>query len=150
MMNCKKSRKARYLTIGAIVAAVGLTTAGVVYASDKDCSFGGSGKHGGGHQSSMMGGAHQGMMKLFDPDGTGKIDIKQAEGVLKDEFVKFDADKDGKLGIDEFQGLWAEHSRPMMVRMFQRHDADGKGYLTPDDFTDKVKRMMSYTNGLNY
>lgn len=150
MSNCTKPRKTKYLTLGALVALVGLVAAGGVYASGKgdgyNCSsYGGPGygRHGGGY-GMMNSGMRESMMRFMDPDGSGKIDIKQVEARLNEQFAKHDANKDGKLSVDEFQTFWNEHTRIMAVRKFQRHDVDGKGYLTPEDLTNHVKQRLSW------
>ena len=61
----------------------------------------------------------------------------------KASITKYDANKDGQLSLDEFQGLFNEIMRQRMVRMFQKLDRDGDAKVTEAEITRRVDRMMA-------
>jgi len=48
--------------------------------------------------------------------------------------TEFDSDKDGRLTLTEFQGLWLDRMHERMVDQFQRLDADGDAVITDAEF----------------
>ncbi len=49
-------------------------------------------------------------------------------------FDELDAKKDGKVTPDEVAAYFQSHAAPWAQAFFKRLDADGKGYVTKDDF----------------
>jgi hypothetical protein len=98
-----------------------------------------------GHKSMGIhhGGHGMRMMERFDNDGDGKVTAEEMVAVRDKAMANYDANKDGNLSIDEFQGLWLEHMRPRMVRHFQRLDADGDAKLTQVEMKKIMQRIMS-------
>ncbi len=110
-------------------------------------AHGGMGMMGGG--MGMMGG-RMGMMapgpfrmfERFDLDGDGKVTRQEAEKVRAEQLSKFDGNGDGALSLEEYQRLWLDMMRPLMVRRFQMHDRDGDGRVTGQEFGDPIKAMF--------
>lgn len=87
------------------------------------------GHHGFSRSKGMMG--MMGMMgAAFDTDGDGVVTRAEMKDGLAALVTKHDADGNGTLSLDEFEGLYAEVMRPMTVRAFQWIDADGDGQLS--------------------
>ena len=124
----------RTKTLAAIgVAAVvgGTVLAGASYADHRDGSF--AGQHGLG-MGFLSEGRHGLMtMEMFDAadaDGDGKLTQAEIDRVFNDRHAAHDADGDGNLGLEEFEGLWHETTRPLTVRVFQMLDSDGDAVIT--------------------
>ena len=58
------------------------------------------------------------------------------------EGAKFDASKDGKLSLKEFEALWLDFTRQQMVRAFQRLDGYGDAAVTVDEYVKPTSRMV--------
>ena len=84
------------------------------------------------------------MFDRFDTDGNGAISKTEVDGVRKSEMSKHDANNDGKLGLEEFEGLWVGYMRERMVDHFQRLDADGDALVTDEEISKPLNRIMSW------
>lgn len=82
----------------------------------------------GGH--AMMMGPALGLFDEADADRNGTVTKAELDAFGGDRLKRFDADGNGELSLDEFQGLWVELTRPVRVRAFQFVDADGNGQIT--------------------
>ena len=106
----------------------------------------------GGHGKSM-GGGHSGMadkiFEKFDVDKNGTISKTEIDGVRKNELAKADANKDGKLSLNEFQSLWTGLMRERMVDHFQRLDNDGDAEVTEEEIAKPMDRMLSFMDRNN-
>jgi len=103
--------------------------------------------HGGGMHGGMQGGPMQMMDKMFDKfdvNKDGAVSKAEIAQVRKAELAKYDADKDGKLSLNEFQNLWLEMARERMVDHFQRLDNNGDAVVTEDEVASPMDRMMSF------
>jgi Ca2+-binding EF-hand superfamily protein len=133
-------RVSRRLMIGAGVLVLAAGTAGLVAHAD-GWRHGGPGGHG------EWGGAPEGgpmaLFVTFDTDKDGKVTLEEIKGVREARFKQFDANGDGKLGLDEYQALWLDAMRPMMVRQFQRSDPDGDAMITVAEFDGRFERMFT-------
>jgi hypothetical protein len=101
--------------------------------------------HGGGH-GMWGGGPGHGpgrLMEQLDTNQDGALSKAEVEGVRDQKLAQFDADKNGTLSLDEFQGLWLDMMRPGMVRGFQRFDEDGDGQLTGAEMLEPFDRMLA-------
>ncbi len=132
----------KVLIAGAIVAALGgLALAGTSYARQ-------GGHMGGGHHGmGMMGGMMRGMairhfFKTVDADEDGKVAQAEIDKALADRMARYDTNKDGKLSLTEFEGVWLELSRPLMVRGFQRLDPDGDAAITEEELASRFGRIV--------
>ena len=56
----------------------------------------------------------------------------------------YDTNGDGTLSLDEFQALYAAHTRTMMVRGFQMLDEDGDGKVTELEVTTAADVMQEH------
>ena len=96
---------------------------------------------------SMQNGRHGMVTKLFDrvdADKNGAVTQAEVNTLRKTEMAKFDASKDGKLSLDEFENLWLSYVRERMVDHFQRLDSDGDAMVTSDEIATPLNWMMSW------
>jgi len=84
------------------------------------------------------------MFERFDANNDGKITTAEIEAARKASVAKYDADKDGQLSLEEFQGLFNEIMRHRMVRMFQKLDRDGDAKVTEAEIARRMDRMMAH------
>ncbi|MBT5108732.1 MAG: hypothetical protein HOM25_08620 [Rhodospirillaceae bacterium] len=135
-------RSTKIITVAAM-GALGLAA----LASTSIASGRWSGHQQGNHHMTMGMSQHgygSRMMDRFDTDGDGKI-TKAEMATFRDEaMAKYDADKDGNLSLDEFQGVWLEHMQPRMVRKFQHLDSDGDAKVSSTEINNIMQRMMSH------
>lgn len=99
----------------------------------------GRGGHGGfGRGGEMM----RHMFGLVDADKDGKVTQAEIDEARESRFAQYDADKNGKLSVDEFENLFREITRPMMVRAFQHLDPDGDAALTSEELAARSKDIV--------
>lgn len=124
------------------VGAVGISNAqrGIHEAGFRmnHASFGGHGRH--GNRAMMM----SKIITKFDVDGNGAISKAEMDSVRKSEIAKNDTNGDGKLDLNEFQTLWADLMRDMMVDHFQKLDDDGDAVVTEAEIARPMNLMMSF------
>ncbi len=70
------------------------------------------------------------IFKTFDQDGDGAITVVEVENQLAKAISEHDQDGSNSLTVEEFKALWLSHTKPRMVRSFQRLDEDGDGEIT--------------------
>lgn len=138
--------KRRKLLIGTGLAAVlGATAiAGVSYAD----RYHGRDVHGGGHHYGKRGGfamreVRRELIKQVDTNGDDKITQEEIDKAIADRLAKYDANKDGKLSLQEFDGLWSEIMRPAKVRAFQRLDPNGDAAIAKEELNDRFGKLVS-------
>ena len=123
------------------VAAVATTTqAHRSYHSEYGYSHGGYGHHGKGRHDGRHGGGA--MMERFDVDGDGRITRAEIDQVRDERLKQFDADQNGALSLDEFEGLWLDFVRERMVDRFQSLDDDGDGQVTQAEIDRRLSQML--------
>ena len=119
------------------VAAIALGTTTMVGAG----LAGGHGDHGRG-----WGGGHgeraQRMFESFDANQDGTITQAEIDETRSSRLAEFDADGDGSLTIEEYQGLWMDAMRERMVDQFQAHDDDGDGLVTVEEFSERYDSLV--------
>ncbi|MDD7909206.1 EF-hand domain-containing protein [Pseudovibrio exalbescens] len=72
----------------------------------------------------------------IDTNGDKKLSAAELSAYADTVFA------DGNVDLDGFKAIWAEWSEPMMVRSFQRMDADGSLTVTLEEFTTHAQFMF--------
>lgn len=104
--------------------------------------------HGGGSGGGRgMGGMGMGMiaeqvMREVDTDRDGKITQAEIDAAVNARFARFDTDQNGRLSLEEFAALWADLTRPAMVRAFQFMDPNGDGSVTKAEVDERFGRLV--------
>ncbi|WP_430512988.1 EF-hand domain-containing protein [Pannonibacter phragmitetus] len=124
------------IAIGTIAAALATSVAGIALAD----SFGPKGWGGKGHHGGRDGGR---MVEMFDQNKDGSITQDEVNAAVAERFSAADADKDGRVTLDEFKTYRITEMQPMKVRAFQRLDRDGDGKVTRAEFDRISDRMFA-------
>jgi hypothetical protein len=139
----------------AAVAALGLAAVAVpVIAQETPMQHGGMKGGGmgmmGGHDGMMggmgmmmMGGAQSYAMATFDTNKDGTLSPEEITAGIQAELKTYDTDANGTLSLGEFAVMHAAHTRPMTVRAFQMHDADGDAQVTEAEMADMASMMAA-------
>lgn len=107
----------------------------------------GGGMPGGGMMGMMMGAAQSNVMAAFDTDKDGTLSPEELSAGIKAELAKYDTDANGTLSLDEFAVMQAVRTRPMTVRAFQMHDADGDAQVTEAELAAVAGMMQGAMAG---
>ena len=97
----------------------------------------------------MMGGKMGGIDKTiqaFDTNADGTLSAYEMKAGIAGQITTYDTDNNGALSLAESQAFFAAHARPMTVRAFQMHDADGEGQVTAQEMAD-LPGPIANTNG---
>ena len=132
------------LFILATVAAIGLAVP--VVAQQSMGQHGGMGMMDGGMMGNMMGtmmGPQSYAMQAFDANKDGTLRPEDMTVGIQGELKKYDTDANGTLSLDEFAVMHADHMRPMTVRVFQMHDADGDAQVTEAEMAAMAAMMQA-------
>ena len=125
----------------ASAATLGLAAGSVpVFAQQAQMQNGGM--MGGG--MGMMGGAQSYAMATFDTNKDGTLSPEEMTAGIQSELKTYDTDANGTLSLDEFAIMHAAHTRPMTVRAFQMHDADGDAQVTEAEMATMAAMMQSH------
>jgi|TARA_R110002051_G_scaffold272570_1_gene333136 Ca2+-binding EF-hand superfamily protein len=146
----KRSTKFAFAT----VATLGLGAVAVpVIAQQTQMQHGGMGMMG-GHDNSMgramgmmMGGSGSYAMATFDTDSDGTLSPEEMTAGIQAELSTYDTDANGTLSLEEFAVMHAAHTRPMTVRAFQMHDADGDAQVTDAEMAAMAAMMQDHMSG---
>jgi Ca2+-binding EF-hand superfamily protein len=142
----KKSSTALIALAAAAAVGGGAVLATGTAWADKGGRCGEMGWHGGDHEGGFGvfdHGRHGAkMFKQFDENGDGSVTRAEVDAFLAGKITSFDGDSSGTLSIEEFQALWLEQVRPMMVRHFQFLDVDGNGQVTAEEMNEPAAMMM--------
>jgi Ca2+-binding EF-hand superfamily protein len=103
----------------------------------------GGGMMGGGMMGGGMMGPQSYAMRTFDADKDGTLSPEEMTAGMQGELKKYDADTNGTLSLDEFAAMHADHMRPMTVRAFQMHDADGDAQVTEAEMAEMAAMMQA-------
>lgn len=98
----------------------------------------------GGRMGMMMGGAQSNAMATFDTNKDGTLSPEEMTAGIQAELKTYDTDANGTLSLDEFAMMHAAHTRPMTVRAFQMHDADGDAQVTEAEMANMAAMMQSH------
>jgi EF hand len=117
-----------------------------------DMMGGGMGMMGGhddmmGHAMGMMGSAQSYAMATFDTNQDGTLSPEEITAGIQAELKTYDTDANGALSLEEFAVMHAAHTRPMTVRTFQMHDADGDAQVTEAEMAAMAAMMQSHIGG---
>mgnify|MGYP003403896258 FL=1 len=129
----------------AAVAALGVAAVAVpVVAQQGQMQHDGMmmGQHGG-----MMGGGQSYAMATFDTNKDGTLSPEEMTAGIQAELKTYDTDANGTLSLEEFAVMHAAHTRPMTVRAFQMHDADGDAQVTEAEMAAMADKMQSHMGG---
>lgn len=121
-------------TLGLLVTASFALSAGAAFSQDR--GHGGHDRH---HRGGDMGAQ---LMELYDTNGDGAITQEEIDTARADRLAAFDADGNGTLSLEEYQALWLDAYRERMVDNFQRHDDDGDGAITVEEFGEDQSRLV--------
>ncbi|RVU33673.1 hypothetical protein EOI86_21190 [Hwanghaeella grinnelliae] len=140
-----KGRGAMWMVVLAGTAAALGTAAFVGHAVASGNGY--QGCHRGGHERGF-GGHHGGprgemIFRTFDTDKDGTVTAAEINAETERRMSGNDANGDGALSLEEFQGVWMEMLRNRMVDAFQRFDDDGDGVITKAEVDEKTSWMMS-------
>ena len=91
----------------------------------------------------MMGGAQSYAMANFDTNKDGTLSPEEMTAGIQSELKTYDTDANGTLSLDEFAAMHAAHTRPMTVRAFQMHDADGDAQVTAAEMATMATMMQN-------
>lgn len=81
-------------------------------------------------------------MAAFDTNKDGTISPEEMTAVIMTEIKTYNTEGNGKLSLDELAVMHAAHMRPMTVRAFQTHDADGDAPVTKAELTAMATMMQ--------
>ena len=129
----------------ATVAALGVAAVAVpVVAQQGQMQHDGMmmGQHGG-----MMAGGQSYAMATFDTNKDGTLSPEEMTAGIQAEIKTYDTDANGTLSLEEFAVMHAAHTRPMTVRAFQMHDADGDAQVTEAEMSAMADMMQSHMGG---
>jgi hypothetical protein len=119
---------------GVVVAVGGVVLAGASVAQS------GFGRH--GHMG-MMHGIGLDMLQKLDTNADGGLSQEEIDAAVNARFSEFDANKDGKLALVEFEALWADLTRPVAVRAFQFLDPDGDAAVSKEELDDRFGAVVA-------
>lgn len=99
--------------------------------------------HGRGHQvADKRVSSFIDLREAYDRDGDGAVTQAEVDAARAERFAAFDPDQSGDLSLEEYEALWLDAMRERMVRRFQRHDADGDGVVTTEEFQRRTATMV--------
>lgn len=140
----KRSTKFALATVAALgVAAVAVP---VVAQQGQMQHDGMMGQHGGmmGDAMAMMSGGQSYAMATFDTNKDGTLSPEEMTAGIQAELKTYDTDANGTLSLEEFAVMHAAHTRPMTVRAFQMHDADGDAQVTEAEMSAMAEMMQGH------
>jgi hypothetical protein len=132
-----RTRTKVLIAVGALALVGGLAVSGVGYASRAGFGPGGFMGHGG-----PGGGMAMSVLRSFDLNKDGKLTQAEIDQVRTERFATYDADGDGRLALAEFDALWQEVTRPVMVRAFQHLDPDGDASVSAGEFDEPFANIV--------
>ncbi|MCZ8548716.1 EF-hand domain-containing protein [Mesorhizobium qingshengii] len=101
----------------------------------------------GSGMGTMMGDPQSYVMATFDTNKDGTLSPEEMTAGIQAELKTYDTDANGKLSLEEFAVMHAAHTRPMTVRAFQMHDADGDAQVTEAEMAAMDEMMQSHMAG---
>ena len=123
------------------VAGAAVVLSGIAYATASFACRGFDGLHG-MRMGFMRGTMAEQLLRDVDTDRDGKLTQQEIDAAVNARFERFDADKNGRLSLEEFQALWADLTRPVAVRAFQFLDPDGDAAVTRAELENRFSRIV--------
>ncbi len=140
----KRSTKFALAAVAALgVAAVAVPVVAQQGQVQHDGMMGGSM----GGAMGMMAGGQSYAMATFDTNKDGTLSPEEMTAGIQAELKTYDTDANGTLSLEEFAVMHAAHTRPMTVRAFQMHDADGDAQVTEAEMAAMAEMMQSHMGG---
>jgi hypothetical protein len=143
------NKKARIAIAGGLLGLAGI--AGIAVATADQGGWGGHGM-GGQHGFGMGddgprwhrgGGRMLHMLENLDTNQDKKLTQEEIDAARSALLSTHDANKDGQLTLQEFEAVWLEQMRPMLVRQFQRLDKDGNATVTAEEFSEPFAGIVA-------
>lgn len=88
------------------------------------------------------GGHFENILETYDANADGQVTQEEVDAFRADRLAEFDANGDGSLSLQEYEALWLDAYRDRMVDNFQRHDDDGDGAVTIEEFGEDQARLV--------
>ena len=82
------------------------------------------------------------LFENYDTNEDGDITQAEIDAVRAGRLAEFDADGDSQLTLEEYQALWLDAMHERMVDRFQRHDDDGDGLVTVEEFGEDFANIV--------
>jgi Ca2+-binding EF-hand superfamily protein len=82
------------------------------------------------------------LLETYDANGDGGVTQEEIDSVRAARLSEFDTDQDSQLNLEEYQALWLDAMRERMVDQFQRHDDDGDGVVTAEEFGQDLANIV--------
>jgi hypothetical protein len=136
-------------SIAALVSSVALAGIGFAekreHRGESDCFERSSHHVRGGEHPGRHGGRHhdERLFESFDRNEDGKVTQAEVDQTRRERVTQFDADKDGKLTLQEYQALWLDAMRNRMVDRFQSLDDNGDAVVTSEEFIAPFSKVVS-------
>jgi len=89
-----------------------------------------------------MGMMAQELLRDVDTDRDGKLTQQEIDNAIGARLTRFDADGNGRLSLEEFQGVWTDFTRPVTVRAFQFLDPNGDAAVAKDELDTRFGRAV--------
>ena len=124
-----------------IAAGAAVVLGGVAYTTVGWADRGFDGHHG-MRMGFMRGMMAEQLLRDVDTDRDGKLTQQEIDAAVSTRYERFDADKNGRLSLEEFQVLWADLTRPVTVRAFQFLDPDGDAAVTRAELENRFSRVV--------
>lgn len=84
----------------------------------------------------------RGFFDAYDANDDGDLTQAEIDSVRAARLAEFDTDGDSQLTLAEYQDLWLDAMRERMVDQFQRHDDDGDGLVTVEEFGEQFTNVV--------
>ena len=81
-------------------------------------------------------------LEQFDTNKDGATTQAEINDMRAARLKQFDKNGDNKLTLEEYTQLWLDAYRRQMVHQFQRHDDDGDGLITIDEFNKDFANLV--------
>jgi Ca2+-binding EF-hand superfamily protein len=123
------------------LAALAAALAGAVAVAGTSYAGRGFGGHGG---AMMMMGPAMELIRQIDTNSDMALSQGEIDAATNGRFDQFDADRNGQLSLDEFQGLWADITRPVAVRAFQFLDPNGDATVAKEEISQRFGSVVQH------